>query len=286
MTAERLFSALLRLYPREFREEFGDALLEAFRELHQRTGHRPVRFWLALLSDLAHSIGREWFDNWRSAKGQFALRWVLACASGAVVTGAVGSALSWTFAYLYHPYLEGLTFPAWGYGALLGLGLGTAQVVALRARLRLSLSWVLASAACAALGLEVAVLLARTGGPVWYGLVLGCFVGAGQWIVLRRKTREAAWWVAASIVAVPVGILSCGLALNGTLQGLNQLSNDVLAAHASPDTGHAIGLLSRGLYAPANLVDLTVEFAVMATAGLVIAALTASALSSLMSRAR
>ena len=286
MTAERVYSALLRLYPREFREEFGDALLEAFSELYQRAGHRPVQFWLALLSDLAHSIGREWLDNWRSAKGQFALSWVLACASGAVVTGAVGSALSWTFAYLYHPYLEGLIFPAWGYGALLGCGLGTAQLVALHRRLRLSYWWVVASAACAALGLEVAVLLARTGGPVWYGLVLGCFVGAGQWIVLRRTTKEAARWVAASLVAVPVGILSCGLALTGTLQGLNQLSNDVLATHASANTGHAIGLLSRGLYAPANLLDLTVEFAVLATAGLVIGALTASALSSLMSRAR
>ena len=286
MTPERLYSALLRLYPGEFRKEFGDALLDAFRELHQRAGHRRVRFWFALFTDLAHSICREWFDNWRSAKGQFALRWVLACASGAVVTGAVGSALSWTFTYLYHPYLEGLTFPAWGYGALLGFGLGTGQLVALRARLRLSVSWVLASAACAAVGLEVAVLLAKTGGPVWYGLVLGCFVGAGQWIVLRRKSREAAWWVTASIVAVPIGILSCGLALNGTLQGLNQLSNDVLASHAPSNGSHAIGLLSRGLYAPNSLVDLTVEFAVMATAGLVIGALTANALSSLMSRAR
>jgi hypothetical protein len=283
MTPERVYAALIRLYPQEFREEFGDRLLDAFRELHRRKGHRPVRFWFALLSDLVHSIGREWLDNSRSAKGQFALRWILACASGAVVIGAMGSALSWTFAYFYHPFLEGLTFPAWGYGALLGLGLGTAQLVALRARLRLSFSWVLASAACAAFGLEVAVLLAGNGGPVWYGLVLGCFVGAGQWIVLRRKTRDAARWVVASMVGVPVGILSVGLALNGTLRGLNQLSNDVLATHETTSTSDAIALLSRGLYAPASLVDLTVESAVMATAGLVIGALTASALSSLTS---
>jgi hypothetical protein len=286
MTSERVYLALLRLYPSEFREEFGDALLDAFRELHRRSGHRWVRFWSALVADLAHSICREWIDSWRSARGQFALRWVFACASGAIFTGAVGSALSWSFNYFYHPYLEGLTFPAWGYGALLGLGLGVAQLVALRARLRLGSAWVLASAACAAVGLEVAVLMAKSGGPVGYGLVLGCFVGAGQWLLLRRKTREAAWWVAASIVAVPIGIVSCGLALNGTLRGLNQLSNDVLASHAPADSGHAIGLLSRGLYGPTSLVDLTVEFAVMATAGLVIGAVTASALSSLMSRAR
>jgi hypothetical protein len=285
MTAERVYSALLRLYPREFREEFGDALLEAFRHLYQSTGHRPVRFWLALLTDLARSIFREWLDTSRSTSGQFALRWILASASGALVTGAVGSALSWTFTYFYHPYLEGLTFPAWGYGALLGVGLGSAQLMALRAPLRLSGSWIFASAACAGLGLEVAVVLAKTGGPIWYGLVLGCFVGAGQWVLLRRKTREAVWWVAASIVAVPVGILACGLALNGTLRGLNQLSNDVLAAHTSTKGGHAIDLLSRGLYAPTSLMDLSVEFAVMATAGLVIGALTARAFASLMSRA-
>ena len=286
MTPERLYAALLWLYPSAFRHEFGDALLDAFRELHRRGERRHVRFWFAVLSDLARSACREWIDSCRSTRGQFALRWVFACASGAIATGAVGSALSWSFTYFYHPYLEGLTFPAWSYGALLGVGLGVTQSAVLRARLRLGIAWVLASAACAAFGLEVAVLVARAGGPVVYGLVLGCFVGAGQWLVLRRKIRNAAWWVAASIVAVPAGILSCGLALNGTLQGMNQLSNDLLITHAPADRVHAIGLLLRGLYGPTNLVDLIVELAVMATAGLVIGALTARPLSSLLSRAQ
>jgi hypothetical protein len=285
MTPERVYLVLLRLYPHDFREEFGEALLDAFRELHRNTGHRPVHFWWALVSDLTQSVCREWLDSLQSARAQFAVRWVFACASGAIFTGAVGSALSWSFAYFYHPYLEGWIFPPWAYGALLGLGLGLAQLVALRARFSLGAWWVLASAACAALGLEVAVLLAEAGDPILYGLVLGCFVGAGQWIVLRRKSADAARWVAASIVAVPVGIVSCGLALNGTLRGLNQLPNDLLALQAPANSGPAIGLLSRGLYGPATLVDVSVEFAVMATAGLVIGALTASTLSSLLSRA-
>jgi hypothetical protein len=103
--------------------------------------------------------------------------------------------------------------------------------------------------------------------------------------VLRRKSIEAGWWVAATLVAVPVGIVSCGLAINGTLRGLNQLPNDVLALHTPATSSSAISLLSRGLYGPTTLIDLSVELAVMATAGLVIGALTASTLSSLMSRA-
>jgi hypothetical protein len=286
MTPERLYSVLLRLYPREFRREFGEALLEAFGELYRNMGHRPVRFWRVLLSDLMQSVCGEWLDSWRSARGQFAVRWVFVCASVAIFTGAVGSALSWSFAYFYHPYLEGWIFPAWCYGALLGLGLGAAQLVALRARFSLGATWIFVSAACAAVGLEVAVLLAESAGPVGYGLVLGGSVGAGQWVVLRRKTIEAGWWVAATLVAVPVGVVSCGLAVNGTLRGLNQLPNDILALHApATSSSSAIGLLSRGLYGPTTLLDLSVELAVMATAGLVIGALTASALSSLMSRA-
>jgi hypothetical protein len=285
MTPEHLYLFLLRLYPRQFREEFGEALLDTFRELYRNTGHWPVLFWRVLLSDLLQSVCREWLDSWRSARGQFAVRWVLACGSVAIFTGAVGSALSWSFAYFYHPYLEGWIFPAWGYGGLLGLGLGVAQQVALRARFSLGATWILVSAVSAAVGLEVAVLLAESAGPVGYGLVLGCFVGAGQWVVLRRKTIEAGWWVAATLVAVPVGIVSCGLAVNGTLRGLNQLPNDVLALHVPAPSDSVISLLSRGLYGPTTLIDLSVEFAVMATAGLVIGAVTASALSSLMSRA-
>jgi hypothetical protein len=83
---------------------------------------------------------------------------------------------------------------------------------------------------------------------------------------------------------VPAGILSCGLALTGTLQGMNPLTNDVLAAHAPAGRVQAIGLLLRGLYGPMSWADLTVEFAVMATAGLVIGAVTARPLSSLLAR--
>ena len=61
MIAERLYAALLCLYPRRFRQEYGDAMLEAFRSA--RRDMAPARFWLMIADDLCRSIcvahGRE-----------------------------------------------------------------------------------------------------------------------------------------------------------------------------------------------------------------------------------
>jgi putative ABC transport system permease protein len=57
---ERLFSALLRLYPRSFRERFGDEMLAFFRERKNEARHRlglrgTLRLWRHLLVDIALS---------------------------------------------------------------------------------------------------------------------------------------------------------------------------------------------------------------------------------------
>ena len=59
MTAERLYSALLRLYPPAFRREFGEAMVEAFREAYRDNRRLRGYFWLSIIVDLVRSASRE-----------------------------------------------------------------------------------------------------------------------------------------------------------------------------------------------------------------------------------
>ena len=59
MTDERLYAALLRLYPTAFRREFGEPMVDAFREA-SRDNRRPRGyFWLSIIADLGCSACRE-----------------------------------------------------------------------------------------------------------------------------------------------------------------------------------------------------------------------------------
>ena len=210
---------------------------------------------------------------------RFALEWTGACACGSVVVALVANGLTWGFSYWYHPYLERVTLPPWSYGALLGLALGAVQGAVLHRRFHLGIVWLVASAVGSALGLEAAIAIAKIAGPVAYGIVLGCVVGGAQWAVLRTRVRQAAWWVLTSAVALSVVMLSCAVNMHTTLAGVNALSHNPLAVQ--PDAyGAAVTFLSRGLYGPTTSADLALEFAVMATCGLVIGALTAKPLMS------
>ncbi len=59
--SERIYGWLLRLYPAQFRETYGDAALQLFRDrLRDERGFFPrLRLWLDLLTDLAVSLPRE-----------------------------------------------------------------------------------------------------------------------------------------------------------------------------------------------------------------------------------
>lgn len=59
--SEKLFSALLRLYPARFRQTYGDAALQLFRDRvrDERGFWSSLRLWLDLLADLAVSVPRE-----------------------------------------------------------------------------------------------------------------------------------------------------------------------------------------------------------------------------------
>jgi hypothetical protein len=280
MTPERLYSALLHAYPTPFRREYGDRMLDVFRQLDGDYRGSRVKFWLFVLGDICRSAFSVQIDACRSGVRRFALEWSGACACGAVVVALVANTLTWGFSYWYHPYLERVTLPPWSYGALLGIALGAVQSAVLHRRFHLGIVWLVASAVGSALGLEAATAIATIAGPVAYGVVLGCVVGGAQWAVLRTRVRQAAWWVLASTAALSVAMLSCAVNMHTTLAGVNALSHNPLAVQ--PDAyDAAVTFRSRGLYRPATGADLALEFAVMATCGLVVGALTAKPLLSL-----
>lgn len=149
MNAEQIYAALLRLYPRRFRDEYGDDMLAAFRELRQRRGNGPLAFWLFVVRDTVGAAGRERLD---------AFRWFGTAACGLLVTTAIGDAIAWAYRYFYHPYFEGVAIGVVPYGAALGFVLGAsvalAQWLLFPAAERRARQWALASA----IALPVAVL--------------------------------------------------------------------------------------------------------------------------------
>jgi hypothetical protein len=292
MMVERVYRGFLALYPKAFRREYGEAMIDTFRDLYQdrrarRFGRRsPLGFWLFLVADLSRSLVREQIAACRSGGRLEALRWLGVCAAGSIVTVCLANTTTWLFGYLYHPYLEGMTIAPWIYGAFLGLGLGIAERAALGRHGRLGVRWVVASGVGAAIGLQIAASVASITGPVGYGVVLGAFVGSSQWLVLRTRVARAGWWVLGSAGALSLGVLSYAASLDRTLRGLNPLPHGLLAGQAEVSYREAIGVLVRGLYGPRSWAELAMELAVMATSGLVIGALTARPVSALLSRPR
>ena len=162
MTPERLYTSLLALYPKPFRDEYGDDMLAAFRGMRRANSRPPFAFWRFVAVDLVRSAGREQLAACRTGPRRFAVRWLAICAIGIVVTSMVANVATWTFQYFYHPYFEGLTLLPSVYGACLGLVLGgtvgAGQWMLLPAAVRRARSWMLASA----VALPVAVLFCGT----------------------------------------------------------------------------------------------------------------------------
>jgi hypothetical protein len=158
MTADRMYAALLWLYPESFREEYGREMLAAFQQIRTSTRRSAPAFWAFVAADLARSSLRAWLDCWRQPQQRIVLRFMLSSVIGFATTVAAAHVTTVTYRYFYHPYLEGVEIPVLPYGAALGLVLGLSVAVAqwalLPARVRRASGWALASA----VALPVAVL--------------------------------------------------------------------------------------------------------------------------------
>jgi hypothetical protein len=123
ITAEGVYAALLHLYPRQFRQDYGDDMLAAFSDMRTRWRGRPIAFWTFVLRDSLSAAGRERLD---------AMRWLATAACGLLVTTLTGDGAAWLYRYLYHPYFEGVTVRVLPSGIALGFVLGASIAVAQR----------------------------------------------------------------------------------------------------------------------------------------------------------
>jgi hypothetical protein len=153
MSADRVYAAILRLYPRPFRDEYGDEMAATFRELRDSRRSTPLRFWTFILADAARTAGRERLEG---------MRWLGTALFGLLVTIAAAQAAMCSYRYFYHPYFEGTAIPPIPYGVALGLVLGVSIAVAQRAMFpsaeRRAVDWALASA----VALPIAIFFCAT----------------------------------------------------------------------------------------------------------------------------
>ncbi|HXD72842.1 MAG TPA: hypothetical protein VN628_03865 [Vicinamibacterales bacterium] len=153
MTAERIYAALLRMYPAPFREEYGGEMLSVFRDLRASRRSTPVRFWSFVLRDVFTSAARERLEG---------TRWLAAALFGLAATVATARLATFVYRYFYHPYFEDTAIRPLPYGLLLGIVLGLsvagAQWVLFPAAERRAGRWALVSAVT----LPVAILFCST----------------------------------------------------------------------------------------------------------------------------
>jgi hypothetical protein len=277
MIADCLCAIVLRLYPASFRKQYGREIVDTIRELRRVSSASPLRFWLFIGADACRAAIDLRFDAWKG-RVQAALSWIVACTLGAVAWKTIGTSLAWLFAYLYHPYLEGTALNPWVYGATLGAGLGMAQCLVVR-RLPRAL-WIFVSSACAAVGVQAAVLSGALIGPLGFGTVVGLTVAGGQWVVLRERFRRASWRAAAAGSVLSLTAISLGVAANRAPLAVHALDHYATAVDRVPT------LPVHVLYAPMDWSDWTLGLMAMAVSGLVVGAITAKPVTALVSDAR
>lgn len=67
--AERAYRMLLRVFPARFRVEYGREMTQLFNDRRRDESARPVRFWAAMVTDIARSAPAIRMEQWRAARG-------------------------------------------------------------------------------------------------------------------------------------------------------------------------------------------------------------------------
>ena len=271
-----LCSLLLHLYPAPFRQRYGQEIADTLVDLRRASPASTCRFWLFIGADACRAALEQQRDAWRGCR-RIAVTWIAACTLGAAAWKAIGTGLAWLFAYLYHPYLEGTVLSPWLYGAMLGAGLGIAQCAVVRQLPRPT--WIVVSAACAAAGLEVAMVSGSLTGPIGFGTVIGVIVACGQWTVLRPRFHRASWLAAVGGVALSMAAISLGVAANRAPLAVNALDHYTVVDRTPM-------LPVQVLYAPMDWSEWTLGVVAVAICGLVVGAVTAKPVAALLSDAR
>jgi hypothetical protein len=277
MKREWLCAIIIRVYPASFRRQYGREITDTILALRRARSGSRFRFWIFICADACRAAIQQRVGAGR-VHSRVALNWIAACTLGAAAWKAVGTTLAWLFAYFYHPYLEGTALSPWLYGATLGAGLAVAQCLVVRQLPRAI--WIAVTAAFAAVGLEIAVLIGSMSGPIGFGTVVGVAVACGQWVVLRERFKRATWLAAVGGSVLSMMAISLGAAMNRAPLAMNALN------HYATPVDRAPLLALHALYAPMDWTEWTVGLVAIVTCGLVVGALTAKPISSMLSDVR
>jgi len=215
MTPERVYRLRLHLYPRRFRREYGERMVEDFRELHSEMRNRPVALWARLLVDACRSVAREHVDEWTCGAPGQAAQWVAACVAGTVLAGMAIGGIVMTLGSVLFPGDPGLirNLPSGNYGLVIGLFVGGTQAVVLRRHVRSAVVWTVGTGLASQIAFEVAFLVGDAldlwvvsyiGGVVAFALVTGLFQAA----MLCAPWRRVLSWTMWNIAAIAAGILA------------------------------------------------------------------------------
>jgi len=231
----RAYRGLLRMYPRNFLNQFGEQLVQAFGDLARRAVSRGgtaglVLLWMRMLPDVGRSALREYL-NVAAGLGpsDSRLRWILACTLGSGLGVFAGAQM--------------MTWPGATAGILasicLTLGLGLFQSVwALRRSGPDAARWMAATMVgvfALALPFRLAIAglpLARlsTSGEIAALVLAGAGIGLLQCLGSHGKTVRAWRWVAVNAFA----FLSAGIAARSVVDAAGPSS---MALFLSPFAG-------------------------------------------------
>jgi hypothetical protein len=96
------------------------------------------------------------------------------------------------------------------FGAINGILIGAVQSLVLHRNFRQAGRWAAATGLGASLAAGInnfGAITAQTTFPIFVpGIVLGIFVGAAQWVILRQRFSDSGWWILAS--AICFGIIT------------------------------------------------------------------------------
>ena len=235
------YAFLLRLYPRQFREEFRDEMMVVFTSVLQEVRQRGIRslavIWLREMRDLPLSLARAHWHNlntresilmkdYKEPDGILYLGWVVLTA----ISLPLAYIFSWAIIFLIMAIVgstmqvgdhTGPTEDAVGSYVLLpmmGLSVGCFQWLILRRYLPRMGWWILATC----LGLLLALGISRNLSDLAHSLdfeidndlinsfimvLLGGSIGLLQWFVLRRHVSRAGWWIFASVAGWILAVL-------------------------------------------------------------------------------
>ena len=136
-------------------------------------------------------------------------------------------------------------------GLILGFFIGIAQIFALRGRIGSLGWWFLAStigfAAGKAAGDALTQSIPGIFGAVLDGAIIGVVLGLVEWLIVRKYSTQAGWWVLATAIAWAVGwgIISTVDDAAGKPVATSYLIGGIGAAIAGVITGISLVLLLR-----------------------------------------